>query len=76
MVWKMSQESLSVAQRVWLQSPVDIARDHVRGDPESKRTITIVLYGDYLWEQATGFIEMAGLKALRQPRGVQPSVAR
>jgi len=34
------------------------------------------LYGDYLWEQATGFIEMAGLKALRQPRGVQPSVAR
>jgi len=28
------------------------------------------LYGDYLWEQATNFVEMAGVKGLRKPRGV------
>jgi isopenicillin N synthase-like dioxygenase len=27
------------------------------------------LYGDYLWEQATSFVEMAGVKHLRQPHG-------
>jgi isopenicillin N synthase-like dioxygenase len=27
------------------------------------------LYGDYLWESATSFIEMAGVKGLRKPRG-------
>ena len=26
------------------------------------------LYGDYLWESATNFVEMAGLKHLRKPR--------
>jgi isopenicillin N synthase-like dioxygenase len=26
------------------------------------------LYGDYLWEQATNFVEMAGVKTLRKPR--------
>jgi isopenicillin N synthase-like dioxygenase len=26
------------------------------------------LYGDYLWEQATNFVEMSGIKHLRQPR--------
>jgi isopenicillin N synthase-like dioxygenase len=26
------------------------------------------LYGDYLWEQATNFVEMAGVKNLRTPR--------
>lgn len=26
------------------------------------------LYGDYLWESATNFVEMAGLKDLRKPR--------
>lgn len=26
------------------------------------------LYGDYLWEQATNFVEMAGVKGLRKPR--------
>ena len=29
---------------------------------------TPFLYGDYLWEQATNFVEMAGVKALRKPR--------
>jgi isopenicillin N synthase-like dioxygenase len=28
------------------------------------------LYGDYLWEQATGFVEMAGVKHLRKSRKV------
>jgi isopenicillin N synthase-like dioxygenase len=28
------------------------------------------LYGDYLWEQATNFVEMAGVKGLRKPRDV------
>lgn len=27
------------------------------------------LYGDHLWESATNFVEMAGLKQLRKPRG-------
>lgn len=27
------------------------------------------LYGDYLWESATNFVEMAGVKGLRKPRG-------
>ena len=27
------------------------------------------LYGDYLWESATNFVEMAGVKGLRRPRG-------
>ncbi|MBL8895245.1 MAG: Na+/H+ antiporter NhaA, partial [Rhizobiales bacterium] len=44
----MSQEPLPVAKRTWLQSPVDVARDHVRGDPNDARAITVVLYGDYL----------------------------
>jgi hypothetical protein len=26
------------------------------------------LYGDYLWEAATNFVEMSGIKHLRQPR--------
>ena len=26
------------------------------------------LYGDYLWEQATSFVEMAGVKSIRTPR--------
>lgn len=26
------------------------------------------LYGDYLWEQATSFVEMAGVRELRKPR--------
>ena len=30
---------------------------------------TPFLYGDYLWQAATDFVEMAGVKALRQPRG-------
>lgn len=29
------------------------------------------LYGDYLWEQATKFVEMAGVRNLRQPRQKQ-----
>ena len=28
------------------------------------------LYGDHLWESATNFVEMAGVKELRQPRGI------
>ncbi len=28
------------------------------------------LYGDYLWEQATNFVEMAGVKGLRAKRGL------
>jgi isopenicillin N synthase-like dioxygenase len=28
------------------------------------------LYGDHLWESATNFVEMAGVKELRKPRGV------
>ncbi|QPC93377.1 isopenicillin N synthase family oxygenase [Mesorhizobium sp. INR15] len=27
------------------------------------------LYGDYLWDAATNFVEMSGIKHLRQPRG-------
>ena len=27
------------------------------------------LYGDHLWESATNFVEMAGVKDLRKPRG-------
>jgi isopenicillin N synthase-like dioxygenase len=30
------------------------------------------LYGDYLWDQATNFVEMAGVKHLRQPRLSSP----
>jgi isopenicillin N synthase-like dioxygenase len=26
------------------------------------------LYGDYLWESATNFVEMAGVKTLRKPK--------
>ncbi len=33
---------------MWLQSPVDVARDHVRGDPNIRNAVTVVLYGDYL----------------------------
>jgi hypothetical protein len=29
---------------------------------------TPFLYGDYLWEAATNFVEMAGVKGLRAPR--------
>jgi len=31
------------------------------------------LYGDYLWESATNFVEMAGIKHLRQPRRAKAS---
>lgn len=31
------------------------------------------LYGDYLWEAATNFVEMSGVKHLRQPRQAKPS---
>jgi isopenicillin N synthase-like dioxygenase len=31
------------------------------------------LYGDYLWESATNFIEMSGIKHLRQPRRAKAS---
>ena len=31
------------------------------------------LYGDYLWEQATNFVEMSGIKHLRQPRRAKAS---
>jgi len=31
------------------------------------------LYGDYLWESATNFVEMSGLKHLRQPRRAKAS---
>jgi isopenicillin N synthase-like dioxygenase len=30
------------------------------------------LYGDYLWEQATSFVEMSGVKHLRRPRLSSP----
>ncbi|WP_246738837.1 2OG-Fe(II) oxygenase family protein [Mesorhizobium sp. NZP2234] len=31
------------------------------------------LYGDYLWESATNFVEMSGIKNLRQPRRAKVS---
>jgi isopenicillin N synthase-like dioxygenase len=31
------------------------------------------LYGDYLWESATNFVEMSGIKHLRQPRRAKAS---
>ncbi|MER8692416.1 isopenicillin N synthase family oxygenase [Mesorhizobium opportunistum] len=31
------------------------------------------LYGDYLWEAATNFVEMSGIKHLRQPRRAKAS---
>ncbi|PTE12344.1 isopenicillin N synthase family dioxygenase [Mesorhizobium helmanticense] len=31
------------------------------------------LYGDYLWESATNFVEMAGIKHLREPRRAKAS---
>ncbi|TIS97012.1 MAG: isopenicillin N synthase family oxygenase, partial [Mesorhizobium sp.] len=31
------------------------------------------LYGDYLWESATNFVEMGGIKHLRQPRRARAS---
>jgi len=34
------------------------------------------LYGDYLWEAATNFVEMSGIKHLRQPRRAQASIGK
>ena len=34
----------------------------------SATPFTPFLYGDYLWEQATNFVEMAGVKNLRKPK--------
>jgi NhaA family Na+:H+ antiporter len=36
------------SDRLWLQHPVDEARDHVRGDLAAEDAATVVLYGDYL----------------------------
>lgn len=35
---------------------------------EGAATFRPFLYGDYLWESATSFVEMAGVKTLRTPR--------
>jgi NhaA family Na+:H+ antiporter len=44
----MASEPIKAASRIWLQSPVDPGRDHIRGDPASARAVDLVLYGDYL----------------------------
>jgi NhaA family Na+:H+ antiporter len=44
----MAHESVPAAIRMWLQSPIVVGRDHIRGDPASERPINVVLYGDYL----------------------------
>ncbi len=44
----MVNESVSPVSRMWLQSPVAVERDHVRGDPTSEHAVEVVLYGDYL----------------------------
>src|SRR5947209_9434746 len=36
------------ADRLWLQHPIDVERDHIRGDPAADGAVSAVFYGDYL----------------------------
>src|SRR5690242_8875663 len=40
--------SETAPERLWLQHNVDAAHDHIRGDPGTPNSVTVVFYGDYL----------------------------